>query len=297
MGGAVGKITGGLSNIEGMAGGLPLAKQGVGFIKKDILGGRQEEAALNAARAQEEAARRAGDVQMQMFQQTREDLSPYRTIGASGLSALQSGIMGGTIGNTGKTAAQLFRETPGYQEELSAGREAIEASAAARGGLLSGSTLKGLQQFGQDVASRNYQQFLGNLSNLAGMGQSSAGQTGQFAQYAGSQLGQAFQEAGAARASGYAGAAGARAAGIQNLIGIGGAAAGLSDRNAKENIKYIGKSNSGIPIVEFNYKGMKERYVGVIAQDLEKIVPDAVIEENGIKKVDYSKIDVDMRRI
>jgi hypothetical protein len=35
--------------------------------------------------------------------------------------------------------------------------KALERSAAARGNLLSGSTLKGVQRFGQDLASQEYQ--------------------------------------------------------------------------------------------------------------------------------------------
>lgn len=51
--------------------------------------------------------------------------------------------------------AQLA-QTPGYQFALSQGQEAVERSAAAKGGLLSGGTLKDLTAFGQGLASRTY---------------------------------------------------------------------------------------------------------------------------------------------
>jgi hypothetical protein len=75
--------------------------------------------------------------------------------------------------------------------------------------------------------------------------------------------------------------------------GTAAAAAAASDINVKENIKKIGEKN-GYNWYEFTYKkglGLPEgRQEGVIAQEVELINPDAVIEINGIKHVDYSKI-------
>ena len=72
-----------------------------------------------------------------------------------------------------------------------------------------------------------------------------------------------------------------------------GVAMAASDINVKENIKKIGEKN-GYNWYEFTYKkglGLPEgRQEGVIAQEVELINPDAVIEINGIKHVDYSKI-------
>ena len=66
------------------------------------------------------------------------------------------------------------------------------------------------------------------------------------------------------------------------------AAIALSDKKVKEYIKYTDeKTKDGIPIVEFNYKGNDQRFRGVIAQDVEKIRPDAVIEIQGLKHVNY----------
>jgi hypothetical protein len=54
------------------------------------------------------------------------------------------------------TGAELLAQDPGYQFRLEQGRQALEASAAARGGLLSGSTGQALAQYGQDLASQEY---------------------------------------------------------------------------------------------------------------------------------------------
>jgi hypothetical protein len=63
-----------------------------------------------------------------------------------------------------------FRETPGYQFQMEEGLRAVEGSAAARYGLLRGSTLQRLQQTGQGIADQTYGQYFNRLSNLAGIG-------------------------------------------------------------------------------------------------------------------------------
>jgi hypothetical protein len=115
---------------------------------------------------------------------------------------------------------EQFQQDPGYAFRQAEGMKALERSAAARGGLLSGGTLKGIQRFGQDLASQEYGNAfnryqveraarLNPLQSLMGSGQSSAntltGAVGQLGQ------GQAQSQlaAGQARASGYVGSANA----------------------------------------------------------------------------------------
>lgn len=49
-----------------------------------------------------------------------------------------------------------FTADPGYAFRLSEGLKALDASASARGGLLSGNTLRGALKYGQDQASQEY---------------------------------------------------------------------------------------------------------------------------------------------
>ncbi len=70
---------------------------------------------------------------------------------------------------------------------------------------------------------------------------------------------------------------------------VGGAALIASDRRVKDNIERVGISLNGVNIYEFNYKGDSTRFRGAMAQEN----PEASIERNGIKHLDYSKIDVD----
>jgi hypothetical protein len=83
-----------------------------------------------------------------------------------------------------------FQADPGYAFRFSQGQKALERSAAMRGGLLSGNTGGALQQYGQGMASQEYQNAfnryqaerqsrLGPLQSLAGIGQTSVNALGQ----------------------------------------------------------------------------------------------------------------------
>lgn len=63
---------------------------------------------------------------------------------------------------------------------------------------------------------------------------------------------------------------------------IGGAGGGLSDRREKADIKPLGKVTSvlDLPAYEYRYKGEKQKRKGVMAQDVAKVLPDAVREVN-----------------
>lgn len=70
-----------------------------------------------------------------------------------------------------------------------------------------------------------------------------------------------------------------------------GSPANPSDIRFKENIVFIGKTLKGIPLYEFNYKWSDKLHVGVIAQQVQEIIPEAVIaNDNGFLFVDYRRI-------
>jgi hypothetical protein len=208
-------------------------------------------AASKASKAQQQASRDANAAQERMFQRQTELQEPFRQ---GGLTAQQEimqllGIGGDKTaagyGSLGKAfGTEQFQQDPGYAFRQSEGMKALERSAAARGNLLSGSAMKGIQRFGQDLASQEYQNAfnryqveraakLNPLQSLMGSGQSAAnvltGAAGQMGQNEASNI----YNAGQARASGYIGQANA----LNTALGqIGGYAANLPEQNAM--IKY-----------------------------------------------------------
>ncbi|UGQ44974.1 tail fiber domain-containing protein [Massilia endophytica] len=117
----------------------------------------------------------------------------------------------------------------------------------------------------------------------------------QFQQYSGQQVQAApvFQGAQAqdqANMSRYNAQAAQGGNMMNGLFGLGSAYL-MSDRRVKEGIKRIGTTDGGMPVYTFRYKGDLATHMGVMAQDIEKIRPDAVIDHpSGVKMVDYSKV-------
>jgi hypothetical protein len=190
-----------------------------------------------AARAQERAANQAAATQREMFDRQVELQAPFREAGLTAQNRLMTLLgLGGDPNAAGYGSAARdfgmsdFEADPGYGFRMSEGMKALERSAAARGGLLSGATLKGTQRFGQDLASQEYQNAfnrfyamrnaqLNPLQGILGQGQSSTnvltGAAGEMGRgVAGAQMG-----AGAARASGYAAGTNALTGALQSGMG------------------------------------------------------------------------------
>ena len=71
-----------------------------------------------------------------------------------------------------------------------------------------------------------------------------------------------------------------------------------SDRRLKENIKKLGESISGLGIYKFNYIGNAKQYIGAMADEVLKIVPEAVVlRSNGFYGVNYGLIDVTFKEV
>ncbi len=76
---------------------------------------------------------------------------------------------------------------------------------------------------------------------------------------------------------------------IGSLAGIVGSLApvfGMSDERLKENIEQVGVLN-GFNIYRFNYLWSPKKFIGVIAQEVERIMPEAVKKVNGWRMVNY----------
>jgi hypothetical protein len=202
-------------------------------------GAMASSAAKKAARVQEQAARDATAAQERMFQRQTELQEPFRQ---GGLTAQQEIMQllglgenrGASFGTLAKPfGASDFQQDPGYAFRQSEGMKALERSAAARGNLLSGSALKGIQRFGQDLASQEYQNAfnrfqveraakLNPLQSLMGSGQSAANVMTGAAGQAGQNEASNIYNAGQARASGYIGQGNALNQALGQVAGIAG---------------------------------------------------------------------------
>lgn len=118
---------------------------------------------------------------------------------------------------------------PSYQWRLEQGQQALERSAAARGGLMSGRNLKDLTDYGQGAASQEFQNEFSRLGTIAGYGQNAtnsginAGQNyatnvGNTLSNNAANMGNANLAAANATASGYLGSNNAWGSAIGNIF-------------------------------------------------------------------------------
>jgi hypothetical protein len=178
----------------------------------------QSGAATQAADTQSAAARYAADLQQKQYEENVQRQQPFYQAGVNALPELVQ------ASNYTPFGQQQFQADPGYAFRLSEGQKALERSAAARGGLISGGALKAATRYGQDMGSQEYtnafnryqaerQARLGPLQSLTGMGQTTANTLGAAGQTNATNIGNYGMAGANATAEGYLGAANARASG------------------------------------------------------------------------------------
>jgi hypothetical protein len=201
-----------------------------------ITGNSQAKAAQGAANAQIEAANQARNSNERIFEKQTALQAPFRDAGITANNKLLD-----LLGLSGKTEAEGynslnrdfgipdFEKDPGYAFRLSEGLKALERTASARGGLISGSALKAAQRYGQNEASNEYQNAfnrfqvnrtnkLAPLQSLTGASQNATNTLTNAAGNLGQLNSELITGAGNARASGYIGRANARARAVGQAV-------------------------------------------------------------------------------
>jgi hypothetical protein len=164
------------------------------------------------------------DSNYKIFQQQQALQEPWRQAGITALNKLQSPEMQYT-----PFTADKFQTDPGYAFRLSEGMKALDRTAASRGGLLSGATLKGAQQYNQGLASQEYQNAynryntdynmkLAPLQTLAGYGQGATNNLTTTTGNYGANQADTLANAGNIKASSYMNAADALARGASQYL-------------------------------------------------------------------------------
>lgn len=191
----------------------------------------QAAASAQASDAQLQATRESIAAQREAYAKQIELQAPFREAGLKGQNRLMDLL--GVSGNTkaqgyGSMATPFSTESmykdPGYAFRLNEGIKSLDRSAAARGGLLSGAQLKGVQRYGQEYAANEYanafnrQQLeraslLNPLQSVAGQAQTSANTMSQAAGNLGAGESAALLAGGNAVAGNLIGAGNARASG------------------------------------------------------------------------------------
>ena len=149
-----------------------------------IIGGKQSaDAAKDAAKEQRKATQATIKAQEKALERQIGLQEPFRQTGVNALADYTAASQYTPFG------MEQFQADPGYSFRMSEGLKALERSAASRGILQSGQTLKDITRFGQDAASQEYQnafqrylterqQKLAPLEYRIGLGQNAASNQG-----------------------------------------------------------------------------------------------------------------------
>lgn len=175
--------------------------------------------ASKAARAQQQAAQTAAATEERMLERQLAETAPFRELSLSQLNRLAA-----LYGEGGEYARapgmEEIQMDPGYGFRLAEGQKALERRLAAGGRMFSGGALKAGTQYGQEMASQEYQNAFARarqqradvtnaLLGIGGYGPSLASSAAGAIGQTGSNIANLQMGAGQARASGYLGQANA----------------------------------------------------------------------------------------
>lgn len=169
----------------------------------------------------------------------------------------------------GKSTLTNFLDSTGFNFLRDQGERGITGSAAAKGLLNSGGTGRALTKFGSDLASTKLNDLFQNLTSL-----------GQYGLNSASTIAAAGQKSTGT-------SSGSSQNGIFNSLFPG----GLSDARLKHKIKLLGHNSQNLGIYEFEFRAIPDvKHIGVMAQEVKRVMPDAVHKHGPYLAVDYSMI-------
>lgn len=191
-------------------------------------------ASQDAGSSQADAANRASAISDAQYQQTRADQAPYRQAGYNALAEMQrtaKNVPGAFSFNN----EEMYRD-PGYQFRLSEGQRAMARTAGNRGGLVSGTSLKAMQDYAQNAASGEFgnaynrafntyntgvaseNQLYNRQAGMAGIGQSATNLTNAAGANNANAMGNYLTSGAAAQAAGTVGMANAANSGLGTYL-------------------------------------------------------------------------------
>lgn len=257
------------------------------------------------------AARESMALQERMYEESVARDKPFYDIGVQGAKTLQDYMGLGADTGTERYGSLLapyspeqLTDDPSYQFRQAEGQKGLERQLAAGGNTFSPRAAKELMRYNQGLASTEYGSafdrnratqgdIYNRLAGVSGAGQTaSQGLTSAGQSYAGN-IGQTLASQADVRTAADQ-AQQARRDSMFSSIAQG--AMMFSDINLKENIEYV-REEHGHKIYRFNYKDRDGLYEGVMAQEIQESMPEAVKEINGYLAVDYGMLGLEMREL
>lgn len=202
---------------------MAIAGSAVGSTVASVAGGNK------AAKATEKSTRDQVELSRYIYDQNREDQTPWREVGAESIQMIGEGIKSGAF----TMDDWEFTADPGYEFRRREGEKALQRTAAVGGNFLSGKQVKAAMQYNQDYASGEYGAAFAReagkradnfnfLAGASGIGQTAVQSTAASGNQHAARAGNAIAQGGAAQAqiasSMYGNVAGAANQGAENYL-------------------------------------------------------------------------------
>lgn len=193
--------------------------------------------------------------------------------GSIGAGTGATNIMSSLLTGQGDTAAanggyQNYLQNAGYAPAMRQLSQGVTGQGAAAGILNSGTTAKALQSRGAELNQGFFNNYLQNLSGLAGQGLQAGGLVANTGQ----------KSTGTGGSPGLLGSIGSAVGGIASIF---------SDRRLKHKIRKVGEFADGLGIYVFSYLGSNQRVRGVMADEVERLRPWAL----GPRRAGYATVN------
>ena len=200
----------------------------------------------------------------QAFDYLKNTLGSNVSGGVTGTNSLMDflGLNGADGTGRANTGLSNFMNSTGFQSMIDSATKAITGSGAARGLLRSGGTGQAISNKTAELAQQSGQNYLGNLMNLAQLGNQSASIIGGAGQVStGTSSGNSSSNNG-----------------IFSSIPL------FSDKRLKRDIKLVGVvevpvgsgTDAKLNLYSYRYVWSPKRHIGVMAQDVAKVKPEAL---------------------
>lgn len=257
------------------------------------LGGREgANAAIRAAEILAESGAEAIDIEQTARAKAQEFFKPFA-------GAAEAGLKGAGFLTDPQAQFDFLQNNPLFKAALENANTQTQQSAAARGRLSAGDTLQQLSKNTLLAATPILDRQIAGVNRMLNLGTGIAAAQANITIGEAANVGGLTTDIGSAQAAGQVGAAQAQQQGNQNLLQLAGTAAAIfSDRRLKENItfKYV---ENGYPVYNWTWNSLANELFslvgsafGVMADEIQKIIPEAITLNQGYMMVDYEMIGV-----
>jgi len=230
----------------------------VGKIFSTVFGGK-------GSKEKQQSTSSSQNLAYQPVSQAFNPLLSYATSGADSLKRL----LGGDT-----TEFDKYRAGTGYDFEKDRGESGIMTLLGSKGMRNSGAALKSLTSFNDGLQRSSINSYVEKLLGLTGVGFNAGNQitgAGNTSKSQSTGSGSSWEMPGIAKAVG-------------SFIAA-------SDRRLKTDIKKVGQLDNGLNVYTYKYLNGKTTYVGVMADEVKDIMPEALGPTmDGFMTVDYGKV-------